>query len=126
MCQNKKGNQTYHTDPRSAIEREISPARAEAFFWSPALRTEEESVRAVDIGAAVHGVCVVGYETAARDEDGREAGRSTAVWEDGVDKREAGVGWDDRVEAESWNVLIRYRLPHRGGSRDTYIRLGGT
>lgn len=97
-------------DARAAVEGEVAPAGAQALVGVPALGAEFEGVRAVDVGASVHGVDAVGDGAAFGDEDWREAIGAAAAGDGGVFVGEAGVAGDDGVEAEGLGLLVSETL----------------
>lgn len=114
LCQRKV---LANTNPRSAVEREVSPPWTKTLpsFWA-----ELEGVFPVDVLAAVQVVGVVGYDGVFGYEDGGEAIRSSASREDGVAEGEARVHRDHGVEAECLVVLDSV-YHHRRWGKLTFV-----
>jgi hypothetical protein len=66
----------------------------------PAFRTEDVRVGAVDVSASVHGIRVVGYNGAGRNEEGGFSVWAAAEGKDSVFGGGARVSWDYGVDAE--------------------------
>ena len=101
------------TDSGPSIERKESPVRSQGparRVRRPALWSELQSVRPVDVGTAVHAVDGVHEDCVLGDEDWHLPIRAASPREDGVAEGDAGVCWDGREESESWESFVRYEL----------------
>lgn len=87
---------TANANPRTAIERQVSPTRPQAV---PPLRHEFFRIAAKDVSVAVHGVDVVHDEVALFDEERRIPVFAAAVREDRVLGGLASICRDDGMES---------------------------
>jgi hypothetical protein len=82
-----------------AIEGKVLPPGSQRL---PALWLVQVCILAVQVLAPVHRVGRVRDERSFGDEEGRRTGGAAAEGQDGVSDGEAGVAWDDGVDAQGW------------------------
>jgi hypothetical protein len=101
----KKAKLTSQTNPRSAIERQVSPFRirlvvVERHVLVPALWSKQLSVHTIEIRTSMHSIHAISYCGAFGDEDGRLSVRPTTCWENGCRQSCAGVYWYRGIKSE--------------------------
>ena len=97
----RQGIALTNTDPWSAIERQIAPARLQLPIL-PAFRAKYLCIWTVDVRSSMHGVDVVGDDRSFGDEDRGKAVFASAHREDCIFLCFAFVAWDDGVKAQSY------------------------
>jgi hypothetical protein len=111
-----------NTNSRSSIEGQESPMRSQRSarrIRRPALGSKFESVRPIDVGAAVHTVDRVHKDCVFGDEDGHLSGGAAAARENGVAEGDTGVCWDRWEESESCK-LSSDQFGEENGSDDLH------
>lgn len=109
----RQGIALTNTDPWSAIERQIAPARLQLPIL-PAFRAKYLCIWTVYVRSTMHSVNVVCDDGSFRNEDGRETVFVSAHREDCIFLCFAFVAWDDGMKAKSYKFKsVTYSIIER-------------